>query len=104
MNQEEYEKLLFNSRAYNTSNRCYEIEGGFTDFLINFIQTICEEYHKCDRVNVFKSADVLDKRYASPYYEKGEYVGYRWFSEPINVSTNMCLYVELHKESIKKVL
>jgi len=109
MSQEEYEKLLDHSTTYRTSERCFEIQGGIDCFLINFVRSIINRnFTSSDqnryRVNVFKSPDVLDKRNASPYYEKGEYVGYKWFSEFLNVSSNMCLYVEIHKDLIKKVL
>jgi len=109
MNQEEYERLLEHSITYRTSERCFEIQGSIDNFLVKFVEGIIDSRFRSYeqdryRTNVFRSADVLDKRYASPYYEKGDYIGYRWFSEPINVSSNRCLYVEIHKDSIKKIL
>ena len=110
MNQEEYEKLLEHSTTYWTSYRAFEIEDGMTYLLIDLVVAIISRSlnmypnNHNDKFKVFKSADVLDKRYASPYYEKGEYIGYRWFSKVINVSSNMCLYVEIHKDFVTKVL
>lgn len=103
MNKVMYENLLFKSVVFNTSNKCYSIEGELNYFLIKFIQKFCQKFAKT-HINVYKYANVLHKRNESPYYEKNNYVGYRWFSEPINVSTNMCIYVEIHKDDVKKVL
>lgn len=110
MSQDEYEKRLFASRSYNTSFRCWEIQGCIDDFVVKFVKDILSHssitgtLHLSHSIKVFRSFDVLNKRLASPYYEKDDHVGYRWYSEQLNISTNRCLYVEIHKDDIIKAL